>query len=475
MRYLIALILGLSVHGQVSVSNTSSTGVVDDSGATHTLPIKKGLFSAIPPTCTVGEQYFATNVTAGQNLYGCTATNTWTLEAGGGSATVDATAIKNGNYFVTSGVGSAYTGSPTSAPSALATGQIYYVNFNTVSTSTTPTLSINSLTAQTMVHEDGTPLAVGELSTSGYCKAFYDGTHIQISGSCLTGPGTISILGSSGSATVRTLTAAGGTQSIPNVTGQFGIVPSVGVSNNCAKLQTDGTNFTVADFGIACGIANSLTSATTTIDVVSATAPIPGQVLTAVDSTHATWQTGGGAGITLSSGQGFFPLGYVSGLTVGGGGWQTTPRYQLFCTPGYIGFSQVAIRNIGSAGTTGKGFAVALYDFGGTKVSNSDGKITPPLAANSITIISLAGSVTLSSACYYMGYMAEETGTGVIIQAIDGGSAGYMQIVNGGGGLGEVSGTGTVTGTGSTLVMPTSIGTKAPQVDGIPLFYLSKP
>ena len=44
----------------------------------------------------------------------------------------------------------------------------------------------------------------------------------------------------------------------------------------------------------------SLESATTTINVGNATAPTTGQVLTAVDSTHATWQTptGGGGGIT---------------------------------------------------------------------------------------------------------------------------------------------------------------------------------
>lgn len=41
--------------------------------------------AGLPATCKVGNVYFLTGVTAGQNWYGCTATNTWTLEGGVGS------------------------------------------------------------------------------------------------------------------------------------------------------------------------------------------------------------------------------------------------------------------------------------------------------------------------------------------------------------------------------------------------------
>jgi len=53
------------------------------------------------------------------------------------------------------------------------------------------------------------------------------------------------------------------------------------------------------------GYASALKSATTTVDVSAATAPTAGQVLTATDSTHATWQTpsGGGGSPGGSSGQ----------------------------------------------------------------------------------------------------------------------------------------------------------------------------
>lgn len=46
--------------------------------------------TSLPVTCTVGDVFFKTDATAGQNQYGCTATDTWTLQggAGGGAAPV---------------------------------------------------------------------------------------------------------------------------------------------------------------------------------------------------------------------------------------------------------------------------------------------------------------------------------------------------------------------------------------------------
>lgn len=46
---------------------------------------------------------------------------------------------------------------------------------------------------------------------------------------------------------------------------------------------------------------DALNSATTVVNVAAATAPTVGQVLTAVDSTHATWQTFSGSGISLAA------------------------------------------------------------------------------------------------------------------------------------------------------------------------------
>ncbi len=66
-------------------SNTYTAGTQDFSGAAHTLPALKGTTAAKPATCTPGEQYFATDATAGQNLFFCTAANTWTQELNSGN------------------------------------------------------------------------------------------------------------------------------------------------------------------------------------------------------------------------------------------------------------------------------------------------------------------------------------------------------------------------------------------------------
>lgn len=52
-----------------------------------------------------------------------------------------------------------------------------------------------------------------------------------------------------------------------------------------------GTNITGTASGLTSGITNALKSATTTVNVSSATAPSSGQVLTATSDTAATWQT----------------------------------------------------------------------------------------------------------------------------------------------------------------------------------------
>jgi hypothetical protein len=59
-------------------------GTVDLSGK-NTLPNQVGVFSGLPLTCKVGQTYFSTSASAGQNLYYCTATNTWTQESGSSS------------------------------------------------------------------------------------------------------------------------------------------------------------------------------------------------------------------------------------------------------------------------------------------------------------------------------------------------------------------------------------------------------
>ena len=75
---------GTAMH--TNQSNTITAGTHDFSGAAHTLPMKSGTLAARPATCTIGETYFATDASAGSNVHGCTAANTWSAQGGGQTA-----------------------------------------------------------------------------------------------------------------------------------------------------------------------------------------------------------------------------------------------------------------------------------------------------------------------------------------------------------------------------------------------------
>ena len=76
--------------------NTVTAGTQDYSNAAHTLPMKTGLAANRPATCTAGETYFATDATAGGNVYGCTAGNTWTAQGGGADLSVASNGVTVG-------------------------------------------------------------------------------------------------------------------------------------------------------------------------------------------------------------------------------------------------------------------------------------------------------------------------------------------------------------------------------------------
>lgn len=84
-RGVIAAML-LSVFGPGAMAQTTSIDLrsqsrnVDFGSAASTRPFKTG--SALPATCTTGETFFSTTAPAGRNIFGCIATNTWTVMGG---------------------------------------------------------------------------------------------------------------------------------------------------------------------------------------------------------------------------------------------------------------------------------------------------------------------------------------------------------------------------------------------------------
>jgi len=69
-------------------ANTFGAFLLDASNTSVFRP-KFGLTASIPATCTTGDVYEATDATAGQNWYFCTATNTWTQQLNSGAGGAD--------------------------------------------------------------------------------------------------------------------------------------------------------------------------------------------------------------------------------------------------------------------------------------------------------------------------------------------------------------------------------------------------
>lgn len=73
------LLMAYLGQAQTSVDLRTQARNVDFSAAASTRPAKTG--PSLPGICAVGEMYFLNSGTPGDNLYGCTAANTWTRQS----------------------------------------------------------------------------------------------------------------------------------------------------------------------------------------------------------------------------------------------------------------------------------------------------------------------------------------------------------------------------------------------------------
>lgn len=80
------------------------TGSIDSSGASATKPMKSG--ATLPGTCTVGEFFFHTSATTGQQIKACTAANTWTLQGDGNTSSTAGTGIVIASNIISADVAS---------------------------------------------------------------------------------------------------------------------------------------------------------------------------------------------------------------------------------------------------------------------------------------------------------------------------------------------------------------------------------
>ena len=81
--------------GQTLINLATQGRNADFTGQPYTRPMKTG--TSLPATCTVGDMYFNLGAAAGKNLYACTGTNTWTLQAGT-NTTIAAGSVTPGTF-----------------------------------------------------------------------------------------------------------------------------------------------------------------------------------------------------------------------------------------------------------------------------------------------------------------------------------------------------------------------------------------
>ena len=286
------------------------TGTVDFSGGAHTLPAKAGIGAGKPSTCTAGEQYFATDATPGQNLFGCTAANTWTLQGGGGGGAVSSIFGRSGAITAASGD---YNLSQIASGTLSATSGTIY---NAAGTGNTQVVIQNSSSqaangAGSVIWKNNAGSNMAFINwDGGYAEG--DGTNYKISLDTSTATfssDSVVVWHSSNSAftgvadTGLARAAAGGILKVTNGAGGYGTLDAGGLKINGTALATVASSGSYTDLinqpslsgDVTGGIAGN-TVAKLQNRALASTAPSDGQALM-WSAASSQWQPG-----TITSG-----------------------------------------------------------------------------------------------------------------------------------------------------------------------------
>lgn len=101
-KYLISLLFAISMAGQGVVVIPGGIGTIPGSTSSGGGAISSG--TTLPASCTVGSLFFKTDATAGQNIYGCTSTNTWTLQSSSAASGFSASISSSTVLAITAGI-----------------------------------------------------------------------------------------------------------------------------------------------------------------------------------------------------------------------------------------------------------------------------------------------------------------------------------------------------------------------------------
>jgi len=237
IKSIFALLLCASVApAQVLVPSQSAIAgtIQDNSQAAHTKPaiVVLSVSALAQISCTVGEQAWVVNASVGQNIYGCTSPDTWTLEAGGGAAnnivtpftsatSVAITATNLSSHSITA----CYTNA--SPPVLIVTGfTVSLTNANTITSSWTGSLSGTCVTNVT---------GTGPAGPMGLQGVKGDPGQNGSNGSSITGPaGAVGTTGAAGGVGPPGLNGVSNVAMLPND-------PSVGtIFHQLAKINGSG-------------------------------------------------------------------------------------------------------------------------------------------------------------------------------------------------------------------------------------------
>ena len=184
-------------------------------------PIGVGVGPTLPATCGTGELWFDSDATAGSNLFGCTAANTWTALGGGGSGgRVHSFHYGPGTSPVTAssiiwGMGGFFVSNATQTPRAIA-----LVPLDTGETCSVSNLRVGTYTSATTLN-----LAAGTLQVD----VAINGTASAVT--CTVGTGSSSCSDLTNTATV----SAGDYVSFKFTSGAYSTAPYVVASFDCRQ------------------------------------------------------------------------------------------------------------------------------------------------------------------------------------------------------------------------------------------------
>ncbi len=451
----LALALGLlgSLRAQTAIDLKNQTRNIDFSAASSTRPFKTG--TVIPAACTVGESFFKSNATAGQNLYTCTATNTWTLI----STSLANTGVTAGTY-----------GTSTTVPQFTvdAQGRITTVSNVTIAAggggagSTLP-----SVTGQSgrILSNDGVNALWQPFTMSGIqdCAASISGGVLTV-GACSARNGSLDISASACTATLSGTSASGTIYAYLSGDGTFMIGHATAATLTCggwvvvsavSAFPADALPLFTATFSSNAWNSNSITpyrrllgrdpyvagdgltssnnSATgiTTLQVDSAQIPryftgsaVPSQNCMQgrdfyLNTTSAalyqctaanTWAAvGGGGGGSTSITPGRYPLWGL--LTLNGGNATTsfaaneTRWHQFHLQTGMV-LSGAGMRASTGLGAS-KGLRFAIANSSGTILYKT--AVNTTCASNSACEATFPSAITLPAGVYYIGLTTDST------------------------------------------------------------------